>query len=167
MTEQFTAGVVGAPFGLKGFVKVRSLSGEIEHLLKLRQVTLRQKGQERVWEVEESEAAFPSLVMKFAGIDSPEAAKILNGAEVLVDRDQAAPLRKGEYYIEDLKGVEVYIGTEVLGVITGMLEGGGGNLAELRLATGETKLVPFRDEFFGEIDIKGQRAALLHRWILE
>ncbi|MDR3247583.1 MAG: ribosome maturation factor RimM [Treponema sp.] len=167
MIEQFIAGVVGAPFGLKGFVKVRSLSGEIEHLLKLRQVTLRQKGQERVWEVEASEAAFPALVMKFRGVNSPEDAKNLTGAEIVVDRDQAAPLQKGEYYIEDLKGVEVYAGTEVLGLITGMLEGGGGNLAELRLTTGETKLVPFRDEFFGDIDIKGRRVELLSRWILE
>jgi 16S rRNA processing protein RimM len=169
MIQRFTAGLVGAPFGLKGMVKVRSLSGEIDHLLKLRQAALRltTPPEERVWEIEASEPLFPSLLMKFRGIDSPEAARILRGAEILVDREDAAPLRPGEYYIEDLKGLELYAGTEVLGVITGILEGGGGNLVELHLVNGETRLVPFRDEFIGEVDIKGRRAELLQRWILE
>jgi 16S rRNA processing protein RimM len=105
--------------------------------------------------------------MKFRGIDSPEAAKALKGMEILVDREDAAPLRQGEYYIEDLKGVEVCAGDEVLGEISAILEGGGGSLAELRLRTGEIRLVPFRDEFFGDIDLVGRRAELLRRWILE
>jgi 16S rRNA processing protein RimM len=169
MIEQFVAAQIGAPFGIKGLVKVRSLSGELEHLLKLRQVTLRQGGAERVLEVEESEASFPSFVMKFRGIDSPEDAKALTGAEILVDREQAAPLEKGEFYIEDLKGLEVYATgqNEALGVISDILEGGNGSLAELRLNAGGTRLVPFRDEFFGTIDMKGRRAELLHLWVLE
>ncbi|MDR0641218.1 MAG: PRC-barrel domain-containing protein, partial [Treponema sp.] len=85
----------------------------------------------------------------------------------LVGRDEAAPLGQGEYYIEDLKGLEVWEGAEALALISDVLEGGGGNLVELRLNTGETRLVPFRDEFFGEIDIPGRRARLLCRWILE
>jgi 16S rRNA processing protein RimM len=165
MVERFVAAQVGSPFGLKGFVKVRSLSGEIGHLLKLTRAVLRQEGGERVWEIEES--AGPSLVMKFRGIDSPEAAKALAGAELLVGRDEAAPLGRDEYYIEDLKGLEVWEGEEALGLINDVLEGGGGSLVELRLKTGETRLVPFRNEFFGELDLKGGRARLLCRWILE
>jgi 16S rRNA processing protein RimM len=165
MVERFVAARVGSPFGLKGFVKVHSLSGESGHLLKLRRAVLRQGGEERVWEIEEAEG--PSLVMKFRGVDSPEAAKTLAGAELLVSREEAAPLGQGEYYIEDLKGLEVWEGAEALGCINDILEGGGGSLAELRLKTGETRLVPFRDEFFGEIDLEGRRARLLCRWILE
>jgi 16S rRNA processing protein RimM len=167
MTERFVAALVGAPFGLRGFVKLRSLSGETAHLLKPRRLTLRLGGREQVWDVEAAEEAPPALLMKFRGIDSPEAAKTLQGAEILLGREDAAPLGPGEYYIEDLKGLEVYAGTEALGTITAILEGGGGSLAELRLKTGETRLVPFRDEFFGDIDIEGRRAELLGRWILE
>ncbi|MDR2178199.1 MAG: ribosome maturation factor RimM [Treponema sp.] len=167
MTERFVAALVGPPFGLEGFVKVRSLSGEIQHLLKLRRFTLRRGGREQVWELEAAEKAASFLLMKFRGIDSPEAARTLGGAEILLDREDAAPLRPGEYYIEDLKGVEVYAGSEALGTITGIIEGGGGNLAELCLKTGEIRLVPFRNEFFGDIDVEGRRAELLCRWILE
>jgi 16S rRNA processing protein RimM len=167
VTERFVTALVGGPYGLGGFVKLRSLSGEIEHLLKLRQLTLRWEDREQVREVEAAETVFPWLLVKFRGIDSPEAAKALQGAEVLLGREEAAPLRPGEYYIEDLKGIEVYAGDEVLGTISAVLEGGGGNLVELRLKTGETRLVPFRDEFFGDVDVAGRRAELLHRWILE
>jgi 16S rRNA processing protein RimM len=170
MTETFVAGLVGAPFGLKGFVKARSLSGEIEHLLKLSSVSLRREGGEELWEIEEALPASPGplVLIKFRGIDSPEAAKTLGGAEILVKRAEAAPLKPGEYYIEDLKGLTVYAapGGESLGIIAGVIEGGGGNLAELSLEGGERRLVPFRDEFFGEIDLAGRRIELLCPWIL-
>jgi 16S rRNA processing protein RimM len=168
VTERFVAGLVGAPFGLKGFVKVKSLSGEIDHLLKLTQVTLRQGEIEKTMEIEKSAPVLPHLVMKFAGIGSPEAAGVLRGAELLVGREYAAPLDEGEYYIEDLRGMEVVSETgEILGHIGDIIEGGGGNLAELRLSGGETRLVPFRKEFFPSISPEEGRALFTARWIFE
>ena len=172
MTKQFIAGIVGAPFGLKGFVKVKPLSGEIDHLLKLRTVTLRQGGEERLLVIEESTAmptaAPPVVAFRFAGYDSPEAAKALGGAELLVDRENAAPLLPGEFYIEDLKGLAILTGTgEILGHITGIIEGGGGDIAEIRLTNGELKLVPFREEFFTGISPENGQAILKNLWVLE
>jgi 16S rRNA processing protein RimM len=171
MTETFVAGLVGAPFGLEGFVKVRSLSGETGHLLKLSSVSLRQEGREGIWEIETTLPAPPGpvVLVKFRGIDSPEAAKTLNGAEIRGKRGEAAPLKPGEYYIEDLKGLAVYAAPdgEILGTIAGVIEGGGGSLAEIKLNGGERRLAPFRGEFFGEIDLAGRRVELLCPWILE
>jgi 16S rRNA processing protein RimM len=111
--------------------------------------------------------------MKFRGIDTPEAARTLSGAELLTDRDHAAPLGKDEYYVEDLRGIPVTDpqGT-VLGEIRDVLEGGGGQLIELKLKGGELRLVPFRKEFFGEVSvddssIEKRRVVLLEQWILE
>jgi 16S rRNA processing protein RimM len=180
MTGRFVVGLVGAPFGLKGFVKVRPLSGEIDHLLKLTRVTLRRNGTETTVDIETAAPAPPQVVMKFAGIDSPEAAKTLGGAELVTGREQASPLKPGEYYVEDLRGLAVVaeagdaaeaVGSgqsaEILGYITGVVEGGGGDLAEVRLPTGEHRFVPFRGEFFAPPDLDSGRIALLKRWILE
>ena len=107
------------------------------------------------------------MLMRFAGIDSPEAAGVLKGAEIIAGREFAAPLKKGEYYIEDLKGLEVVdIEGTVLGQIKNVLEGGGGYLAELKLLSGKQRLVPFRNEFFGEISDEG-KIPLLENWILD
>jgi 16S rRNA processing protein RimM len=170
VTESFVVGLVGSPFGLRGFVKVRSLSGETEHLTGLGELTLRQDGKDRVWPVEAWEVqGGPSgtLLVKFAGIDVPEEAKGLKGAEIVAGRSRAAPLKPGEFYVEDLKGLDLVWNGEVLGRITDIIEGGGGELAEVRLVSGETRLVPFRKEFFGDINPETGKAALLERWILE
>jgi 16S rRNA processing protein RimM len=170
VTKRFVAGLIGAPFGLKGFVKVKPLSGEIDHLLKLQSAILRQKGVEKQVIIEESAPALPYMVMKFAGIGSPEAAKALGGAELLVRREEASPLGPGEFYVEDLKGLAVAAAGQddvLLGHVTGIVEGGGGDLVEIRLSTGELKFVPFRKEFFALIKPETGRLILRERWILE
>ncbi|MDR2486044.1 MAG: ribosome maturation factor RimM [Treponema sp.] len=168
MTERFVAALIGAPFGVKGFVKVRSLSGEYDHLRRLKSVVIRLGGAERLWEVEESIPINRALAMRFRGIDSPEAAKSLNGAELITDRAHAAPLKDNEFYVEDLQGLAVISDSgEALGHITGVVEGGGGSLVEIRLVSGEVKLAPFRNEFFGDIRLETGKAVLLCPWVLE
>jgi len=161
-------GLVGAHFGLEGFVKVKPFSGEIDHFSRLKNVTLNKDGKEKTWDVEEVILRGNFLLMRFAGIDSPEAAKLLGGAEIIVDREYAAPLKEGEYYVEDLKGLEV-VTTEgrSVGHINDVLEGGGGQLAEVTLPSGEKRLTPFRNEFFGELNPAEGKIVLLEPWILD
>jgi len=190
-TKKFILGLIGSPFGVKGFVKIRSLSGEIDHLLKLKSVIISKDGKERTLQIEESSPSGDTTVlMRFVGIDSPEAAKTLNGGQLLGGRDQAAPLSEGEFYIEDLKGLQVYgipsrqdasnlwfaiaknakgnkeEEIELLGIITNIIEGGNGELVEIKLINGEKKLVPFRKEFFKDVSLEKGRAILQELWIL-
>jgi 16S rRNA processing protein RimM len=168
MREQFTVAILGKPFGVKGFLKARSLSGEYGHIASLKSVTIRREDREQALEIEDVLRHSGALFLKFKGIDSPEAAKALIGAELIAGRDQAAPLNADEYYVEDLKGLQVTgSGGEILGEITDIIEGGGGELAEIRLVGGELRLAPFRKEFFGEISLEIRRAALLEGWILQ
>jgi 16S rRNA processing protein RimM len=189
LTERFVAGVLGQPFGLEGFVRFRSFSGETSHLERLASMTLRRAGVETVYAVEEirlrgrSPGHSSEGIVRFAGFDTPEKAKTLVGSEIIVDRKDAAPLGKGEYYIEDLKGLTLVagkktpgVGTEieagrVFGVVTAVLEGGGGSLLEVKLAqpnaAGDVRLVPFRNEFVGEVSLKKGTIVLLAPWVLE
>jgi 16S rRNA processing protein RimM len=169
--ERFVSAVVLAPFALEGFVKLRSLSGETGHLLRLSSAVLRGKAGERVYKIEAVRAikGSPSdILVKFKDIDTPEAAKTLSGAEVLLPRSEAAPLAEGEYYVKDLKGISVIDSDGGrLGELCDIVEGGGGQLAEIRLFSGETRLVPFRNEFFGKTSLEKREIVLLARWILE
>jgi ribosomal 30S subunit maturation factor RimM len=54
-----------------------------------------------------------------------------------------------------------------IGVIADIIEGGGGLLAEIALPSGEKKLVPYRDEFFGAVDLVKGTIVLKSGWILE
>jgi 16S rRNA processing protein RimM len=167
-TPRFIAGIIGAPFGLDGFVKVKPLSGEIDHLLMLKSATLRQNGKESVLAIEESAPKPPVIIIRFAGFHSPEAAKALAGAELIVSREEAAVLKTGEFYVEDLKGLAVLDEKlQLLGYINAIIEGGGGDLAEITLNNGKRKLVPFRKEFFSGIDLENRRVTLNNLWVLE
>jgi len=175
MTEKFIIGLVGSPFGVKGFVKVNPCSGEIDHLLKLKSAVINKDGKEQILQIEEIAPSSPAVLMRFAGIDSPEKAKTLSGAQLIAGREQAAPLGDDEYYIEDLKGLPViFSGAEgedasevVIGYITDIIEGGNGELAEIKLLNNEKRLVPFRKEFFSEISPQKGKMILKNLWILE
>ena len=109
-----------------------------------------------------------ALIIRFEGITSPEAAAALKGAEIIAGREFAAPLEKGEFYIEDLKGLLVTGADEkVLGQISDIIEGGNGSLAEVLLPSNKKVFVPWRKEFFGEVDFKAGKIKLLEPWILD
>jgi 16S rRNA processing protein RimM len=168
LTERFVIGLVGSSFGIKGFLKVRPCSGEIDHLLKLQSVIVSKDGKEKLLKIEETAPAEPSVLIRFEGIDTPEKAKAFAGAQLIAGREQAAPLGKDEFYIEDLKGLPVIDENgETIGEITDIIEGGGSELAEIKLSGDESRLVPFRKEFFSEIDPKKGRVVLQNLWILE
>jgi len=193
LTDKFIIGIVGSPFGVKGFVKVRSLSGEIDHLLNLQSVVVSKDSKERLLKIEESTSNSGIVLIRFQGIDTPEVAKTLNGAQLIVDRTQATPLNDDEFYIEDLKGLEVYVNNNdissldpssnlralrtfgsmpscdefaIIGCIIDIIEGGGGELVEVKLTNGEKKLIPLRKEFFPDINPAKGKILLQNLWII-
>jgi 16S rRNA processing protein RimM len=153
---------------VEGDIRIHSLSGETAHLAALKRVIVRREGRETALEIERSRENGAGFFIKFKGIDTPEEARKWRGAELCVAREEAAPLGEGEYYIEDLKGLDLRgEDGERVGVISGVIEGGGGFLFEALLETGETRLIPFRGEFIGAIDLEARRAELRVMWILE
>ena len=168
-------GRIRGTFGLEGFLKIESCSGEYEHFLNLKEIKLQlpSKGTETqspelFYQVEECVVRNADALLKLRGIDSPEAAKKLHGADILVPRDMACPLERGEFYINDLCNSDlVYKGNSV-GTIADVVEGGGGLLLEVsEAATGRTVYIPFRSQFIGKINIPAKQVELMHRWILE
>ena len=179
---QLVVGFIRGSHGYSGESKVESASGEYEHLLKLKEVTLRQGEQQKETKVESVSLGNAVAYFKFKGIDSDTEIKKYSRWEILVPRKYAKPLKKGEWYIEDLRNCSlVYEGKDVpatliapdgkavVGTITDVLEGGGGNLLEVSLAESCDRkvLVPFNKEFIGKVDIKNKTVQLMHLWILE
>ena len=192
--QKFVIGIVRSSHGLTGKFKVESTSGECEHFFSLNEVTLRNDSIEKDYKVESVEGTTNSLLMKVNGINTPEDVKKIQGSQILVPRDKACPLKKGEYYVEDLKQCSlVYYpngkitknglhenseSAVIAGIVTDVLEGGSGKLLEVELAeslnvesdsTDKKKrvLVPYNKEFIGTVDVKDKIIQLMHLWILE
>ena len=186
-----TVAFVRGAHGLSGEFKVESASGRYEHIAQFKEGALRSKGQATLYKVERVEGSDNAFYMKLAGVDSPEAAKKLNGAELRVSRDKALQPKEGEWLIEDLKNCSlVYCenglangAPVVIGSITDVLEGGAGDLLEVVLSEScsllddsvkktssgkpRTVLVPFNDTHVGKVDVEGKTVQLTHLWILE
>lgn len=179
---RFAIGRLGAPRGTEGDLHVQSYSGEFEHFLHIKMVDLERASEfhppSRLHlKVERVEEGPGGLTLAFEGYSSREAAERLIGMEIVVDRDRAAPLAEGEWYVADLVGIRlVSAGGETdYGQVVAVCEGGSDPLLEVVLhdngsgaeAAAATALVPFRKEFIGDIDLEKKIAVLLAPWVLE
>ena len=116
---------IGAPWGLKGWVKVWSSTSPPESLLEHKQF----HGDSGTWkgelEVTEAKSQGRFLAFRFAGCDSREAAERLKGAELQLLRSSLPAAEPGEYYWHELIGLKVTTNTGVeLGTIVEMMETG-------------------------------------------
>jgi 16S rRNA processing protein RimM len=161
MPEDLLAvGVVTAVFGLRGEVKGRSFSGEPGRFEALRKAIFRKGDLEKKLRIESARAHPNGVLLKIAGVDTPEEARKLVGFEIWVPRGQAARLGDGEYYVADLCKCSIWFEGELIGAVRSVWEGGPSQLLEVRNASGKTFLIPFSDHFVGDVDVAGGRISL-------
>jgi len=153
-------GVITSTHGITGELKVRSLSGEAGHLLKLQGAVLRKDGVEKQASFTGVRPQAAGVIVSVRGLDTPEKARALLGFEIWVPRSQAAPLGSGEYYEADLCRCTVWFGAEEVGRVRSVWEGGPVQLLEVAGREGRTHLVPFSDHFIREVDVAGGRIIL-------
>jgi len=97
-------------------------------------------------------------VFKLRGIDSRDAALALAGLEVSVDPGQLLPLGEGQYYVEDLVGMEaVSEDGAAIGKIQGILPNPAHDILDIALADGGEMLAPMIDVFVPKVDLAGRR----------
>ncbi len=166
--DKLVIGRLGAPFGVRGHLKLRSSSGEYGHIARLAELELRgPDGRAKRLRVAELVDAPGGAAVRFEGLDSPEAARPYVNFEILADRADAAPLAENEWYIGDLVGCDLVHAGIVAGTVEAVVDGAADPLLETRLPDGRTALVPFRKEFVGEVDVGAKRIELVAPWILE
>lgn len=116
-------GRVGAPHGVRGWVKVSSYTEPAAGIADYRQWTLVHAGQSRQVRVLESKRAGQNLAVRLDGIDTMDAARLLTGAEIQVDRSELPDAGPHEHYLHDLLGLAVVNREGVaLGRVDGFLE---------------------------------------------
>ena len=94
---------VGKTHGVEGFLRVYSLSGEYEHLKKLKTCKLTTKdSKELCLEVDSVKVDGELFLMRFKDYNTPEKARSLSQSIIYIPREAAPKLKKGEYYVADL-----------------------------------------------------------------
>ena len=160
-------GRIQKSYGLKGYLRVHSFSGESEHFTKLNEIYIKQKDRFLRYSVESVLIGARRILIRLEGIDTPERAKALTGSEIWVEREFAAPLQKGQYYETDLCGCDVYQGGRRLGKARSVLSGGGMDILEVEPDKGRPLLIPFADHFIGDIDIGKKKIYLKEEYVVD
>lgn len=102
------------------------------------------------------------VIARVTGIGDRTAAETLKGAELWIERHQLPEAAPGEFYYEDLAGLQAVDreGSQ-FGEVVGVVNYGAGDLLEIRLsANGKTELVPFGEAFVPEVDVAGGRVVV-------
>jgi 16S rRNA processing protein RimM len=112
-------GFVGAPFGVRGWIKLRSHTDPPERLLEHRSLSI---GRGSVWQIYRIEASGRSggaLTVKLAGIEDRDQAQALRGAQVCVPRSELPRRDDRDFYRADLIGCEV---ANLQGIVLGHVQ---------------------------------------------
>ncbi len=97
------------------------------------------------------------MVLKFAGVDSIEAAEQLVGAEIQIPIEERAQLEPGSAYISDLVGCKLIANGSPLGPIADV-QFGAGEAPLLVIGSGkDERLIPFAAEFLRNVDLGNKR----------
>ena len=100
-------GVVGAPFGVRGWVKLRSFTEPPERLLQHRSVQLHVGGSWLAYKIEASGRSGGQLTAKLNGVNDRDQAGVLRGAQIGVPRAELPQRDDKDFYRADLIGCEV------------------------------------------------------------
>ena len=116
-------GLVGAPFGVRGWVKLRSHTDPPEGLLQHRTIQIGRVGAFTEYRIEARGKSGGALTAKLVGVDDRDQAAALRGAGVWVRRDSLPPPKAKEFYQADLIGCEVVnLAGEPMGVVSHFVE---------------------------------------------
>jgi 16S rRNA processing protein RimM len=152
-------GRIGAPFGVRGWVKVQSYTDPPEGVVNYLPWDLARNGSLGAWAVMDWKAAGGQLAVRLEGVDTREAAQALTGAEVRVERAALPPTAPGVYYWDDLVGLEAATPDGVpLGLVAGILELPAHPVLVLR--GDRERLVPLVPERLVDVDLGNRRLTL-------
>ena len=152
-------GRVGAPFGVRGWLKVQSFTDPPEGIVRYPVWQLERNGSLGRRKVLDWKRAGSGVAVQLEGIETREAAQALTGAEVQVERAELPPTAPVEYDWRDLIGLEAGSRQGApLGRVAGILDLPAHPV--LLLEGDRERLVPLVPERLAGVDIDAGRLTL-------
>jgi 16S rRNA processing protein RimM len=151
-------GFVGAPFGVRGWVKLRSHTDPPERLLEHRNLHIGRDGAWRTYRIEASGRSGGALTAKLAGVEDREQAA-LRGAQISIPRDELPQRDAKDFYRTDLIGCEVVnLAGVALGIVQHFVET---PMQALMVVRGEREYwVPAVPQHLRRVDLQARRVVV-------
>ena len=155
MTKYLEIGQIVNTFGIKGMVKIKPFTDDINRFDKLKKVYIKNKDGKKEYQIQEVKYHKNMVLMKLEGIDTVEQADLLRQSYLLVNRDDEEPLEEGVYYIVDLIGLEVYTDEDVLlGNVDDIFNTGSNDIYVVKDGKGKQILLPGIPDVIKDVDLE-------------
>jgi 16S rRNA processing protein RimM len=145
-------GRINAPFGVKGWIKIKPFTETLDALLDYPEWQIGNGNQWRKADLEDATLHGDFIVAKLADCNDRDAAFALQGQEIAVNREELPDTDEGEYYWEDLIGLTVVNREGVeLGKVSSLMETGAHDVLVVK---GEKEfLIPFVEVYVLNVDL--------------
>jgi 16S rRNA processing protein RimM len=138
--------------GIKGEVKLRSFV-ENEDLLT---TDLLDSAGTKHFSLKITGSVKDSIIARIDGVSDRNAAEAIKGTELFLPESAFPELEEGELYHNQLIGLEVRAAdNQKIGIITAIHNYGAGDIMEIAKASGDSEMLPFSEQFVGEVNIGG------------
>ena len=158
MLPNLEIGQIVNTFGIKGIVKVKPFTDDINRFDNLKTVYIEKNNTQKEYEIEEVKYHKDMVLIKFKGVDTVEQAELLRNAYLTISRDSAEKLEEGRYYIVDMLGLEVYTDEQVLlGTLEDIFNTGSNDIYVVKDKQGKQILLPAIQDVIKQIDMENRK----------
>ncbi|TFH00203.1 MAG: 16S rRNA processing protein RimM [Calditrichales bacterium] len=150
----YLIGYILKPQGVKGEVKVQSVSPYLERYKRLDKVFVQSSGQIKPFTIQNVRVTDRFVFLGFLEVKSRDQAALLRGAELLVEAEDVLKPAPDEYFIHDLIGCSVI--TEdghLIGILTEVVQITANDVYVVRNDDGEEILLPAVKDVIKQVDV--------------
>ena len=151
-------GRITAAHGVRGWLKLKSFTDPTDNILHYKPWLFADAhGHTREVEVLDLQRNGANFIAKVKGCEDRNAAELFKGTEIRLSSDALPAAEEGEYYWDELIGLEVInVADVVLGTVRGLLETGAKDVLIVKNDEAET-LVPFAEPYLHNVDLDAGR----------
>ena len=158
MTKYLEIGQIVNTFGIKGMVKVKPFTDNIERFSNLEKIYIKNKSGQTEYKIQEVKYHKNMVLVKFEGIENPEQADLLRNSYLIVDRETEESLEPGRYYIVDMIGLDVFTDdNEYLGKLEDIYNTGSNDIYVVKNELGKQVLLPAIEDVIKSIDMDNKK----------
>ncbi len=155
--RRLLVGIIGAPHGIKGELRVRLVTDFPERLPSISHVYIGDETERRRLRTVRP-GSENSAILTIAGITDRDEAMQFRGEPLYIGIRDAKPLEEGEYYWHQLIDMQAVTPEgEPLGIVTSIIQTGANDVYVITQPDGTELLLPALKEVILEIDVPNKR----------
>ncbi len=152
MSERIHLGTITGAHGIRGEVKIRTLTEEPENVAAYG--PLSDKSGNRQWTVRITGQWKEGVIAALSGVDNRTTAETLKNIALYAPASALPAPPSDEYYATQLTDLSIKDSSNLLiGKVIGVYDFGAGDVVEIAFSDGKTAMYPFQKAFFPEINM--------------